>query len=68
MSKVCFALTVVGHRKDQIVHSHLQLLHISLLTSDENLMLDQDNFYLLNLHILIICFLNDVSTLWGEVT
>ena len=38
----------VGHRKDQIVHSHLQLLHISLLTSEENLMLDQDNFYLLS--------------------
>ena len=31
-------------------------------------MLDQENFYLLSLHILIIYFLDDVSILWGEVT
>ena len=45
---------------DQIANSPLQLLYIPLLISYEILVLDQDNFYLISLSILITCLLNRV--------
>ena len=44
------------------------MLHTSLKISYENLVLDQDNFYLIILSILITCFLDNVSIWYGEVT
>ena len=45
--------------QDLIVNSPLLLLHISLLISYENLVLDQDdNLYLRHLSILITCLLD----------
>ena len=46
---------------DLIVNSPLQLLHISMLISNKNLVLDQDNnFYLISLSILITNLLDSV--------
>ena len=45
---------------DQIASSTLQLLYIPLLISYEILVLDQDNFYLISLSILITCLLENV--------
>ena len=44
------------------------MLHTSLKTSYKNLVLDQDNFYLIILSILITCFLDNVWIWYGEVT
>ena len=44
------------------------MLHTSLKISYENLVLDQDNFYLIILSILITCFLDNVWIWYGEVT
>ena len=45
------------------------MLHISLLISYKNLVLDQDtNFDLISLGILITCLLDNVWILQGEVT
>ena len=49
-------------------YSPLYLLHISLKRTYENLVLDQDNFYLISLNILITCLLDNVWILLGEVT
>ena len=55
--------------QDLIVNSPLQLLLISLLISQENLVLDQDNnFYLIHLSILITCLLNNEWIIQGEFT
>ena len=55
--------------QDLIVNSPLQLWHISLYISYENLVLDQDNnFYLTSLSILMTCLLDNVQLLQGEVT
>ena len=43
------------------------MLHTSLKISYENLVLDQDNFYLIILSILITCFLDNVWIWYGEV-
>ena len=46
---------------DQIVHSPLWFLYVSLKISYENLVLNQNNnFYLISLSILITCFLDNV--------
>ena len=44
------------------------MLHTSLKISYENLVLDQDNFYLIILSILITCFLDNVWIWYGEVS
>ena len=44
------------------------MLHASLKISHENLVLDQDNFHLIILSILITCFLDNVWIWYGEVT
>ena len=44
------------------------MLQTSLKISYENLVLDQDNFYLIILIILITCFLDNVWIWYGEVT
>ena len=44
------------------------MLHTSLKISYENLVLDQDNFHLIILSILINCFLDNVWIWYGEVT
>ena len=44
------------------------MLHTSLKITYENLVLDQDNFYLIILSILITCFLDNVWIWYGEVT
>ena len=50
-----------------IVNSPLQLLHIFLLMSFKNLVLDQaNNFYLLSLSILITCLPDNVQTFKRE--
>ena len=41
-------------------YSPLYLLDISLKRTYENLVLDQDNFYLISLNILITCLLDNV--------
>ena len=50
--------------QDQIINSPLKLLHISLWSGNENLVLDQDkNFYLISLNILITYLLVNVEIL-----
>lgn len=52
-----------------IVKSPLQLLHISMKISYENLVSDQDNnLYLISFSILIAFLLDSEWILWEEVT
>ena len=44
------------------------MLHTSLKISYKNLVLNQDNFYLIILSILITCFLDNVWIWYEEVT
>ena len=46
--------------QDLIVNSPLLLLHIALLISYENMVLERDNICLINLCILITCLLDNV--------
>ena len=68
LTDMIHALTL--NSQDLIVNSLLQLLHIFVQISYENLVIDQDSsFYLISLNILITCLLNIV--LWilqGEVS
>ena len=55
--------------QDLTVHFPIQLQHISLKISYENLVLDQDNnLFQINLSILINCLLNNLWITMGEVT
>ena len=60
----CVAMVLVHtdfNSQDQIVHSPLWFLYVSLKISYENLVLNQNkNFYLISLSILITCLLDNV--------